>query len=474
MMQPGDRVGTGVSGGSDSVALLRLLVELRSRLGVRLAVLHFHHQLRGSEADADEAFVAGLAQRLGLDFISDRADVAGVAKRKGWNLEDAARRLRYQFFETAAEAHGITRLAVAHTADDQAETVLAHLLRGTGPAGLAAIYPVAGRVVRPLLDLRRQELRDYLVHLSQPWREDATNQDTSRMRARIRSRLIPVLERDFESAIVPRLSRLAGLAREGEIFWRALEKERFAALMTPEAPGEVSVGIPDLMSPFPALGDPPAASFGLALTRRLIRRVYFELRGSRRQLTSQHVEAVIHLATKARSGSRVEWPGVRVQRMFDRLVFSRVFPSGRILKPGEEEISRFAFEYAIALPPGSQSTSIAIPEIRRRLNLKVVDWPATSEETISGVGVLDFDRLRRPLVFRNWRPGDSYRPHRRRSVRKLKRVLLERRVSVRDRSSWPVLTSAGMLAWVLGCPVADQFAPRSETRLGLVILEEAL
>jgi tRNA(Ile)-lysidine synthase len=474
MTQPGDRIGMGVSGGADSVVLLRLMVELRPRLGVRLAVLHFHHQLRGSDADADEDFVAGLARQFDLDFISDRADVVGEARRNGWNLEDAARRLRYRFFDTAAAAHGFTRVAVAHTADDQAETVLAHLLRGTGPAGLAAIYPVAGRIVRPMLELRRQELRDYLVQLRQPWQEDATNRDTSRMRARIRGRLIPLLEREFEPAIVPRLARLAGLAREEEIFWRALEEERFAALATTNAAGEVSICIGDLMSPFPVFGDRPAASSGLALTRRLIRHVYFELRGSRRQLTSQHVEAVVRLATMARSGSQVEWPGVRVQRMFDRLVFLTVLPSSRKAKPCEKELPSPAFEYSVALPRGSHSTSIVIPEIRRRLNLKVIDWPAASEETMGGVGTLDFDRLHRPLIFRNWRPGDSYRPYHRRSVRKLKRMLLERRIPARDRASWPVLTSAGMPVWALGCPVADEFAPRSETRVGVVILEEAL
>ena len=137
------------------MALLRLLAELRSQLGVRILVLHFHHQLRGAEADKDELFVSGLARQLGFEFVSDRADVAGEARRNGWNLEDAARRLRYQFFASAAASRGLNRVAVAHTADDQAETVLAHLLRGTGPAGLAGIYPVAGQIVRPLLDIGR-------------------------------------------------------------------------------------------------------------------------------------------------------------------------------------------------------------------------------------------------------------------------------------------------------------------------------
>src|ERR1700676_1957665 len=241
MIRSGDPVGIGVSGGADSVALLRLLAGLRAQLGVRLFVLHFHHQLRGADADEDEMFVAGLARDLGFDFVPGRADVAGEARRNALNLEDAARRLRYQFFALVAAAQGLNRVAVAHTADDQAETVLAHLLRGTGLTGLAGIYPVAGLIVRPLLDLQREELREFLSDLGQPWREDATNQDTSRMRARIRHQLIPLLLRDFDATAVTRLSRLARHAREDETFWRSLEDERFRALATRESSSAISL-----------------------------------------------------------------------------------------------------------------------------------------------------------------------------------------------------------------------------------------
>ena len=210
MIRSGDRIGVAVSGGADSVALLRLLAELRAQLGIQLFVLHFHHQLRGAEADQDESFVAQLAQQLGFDCLADRADVAGEARRQGWNLEEAGRRLRYQFFASVVSSHALNRVAVAHTANDQAETVLAHLLRGTGLAGLAGIYPVAGSIIRPLLDIGREELREYLSLLKQPWREDATNLDTTRTRARIRHKLLPFLQQEFEPATVTRLARMAG------------------------------------------------------------------------------------------------------------------------------------------------------------------------------------------------------------------------------------------------------------------------
>jgi tRNA(Ile)-lysidine synthase len=481
MIRPGDRIGVGVSGGADSVALLRLFAELRAQLGIQLLILHFHHQLRGVEADEDEMFVARLAHEFEFDFVPGRADVAGEARRNGWNLEDAARRLRYQFFASVAASHGLNRVAVAHTADDQAETVLAHLFRGTGPAGLAGIYPVAGPIVRPLLEIGREELRDYLVTLHQPWREDATNQDTSRMRARIRHKLLPLLQQDFEPATVTHLARLAGLAREEETFWRALEDDRFAALTSREPSGGISLRIADLLSPISLLA-PGRFDAGphagvpltpvLALTRRLVRRIFLELRGSRQQLTFRHVEDVLHLAAKSQSGSRIELPGVVVERRFDRLMFLLVSPGTRAERIGREHRPGPEFEYAIALPGSSESTRIVVPEIRRRFSLKVVDWSSVSRETIMGRDTLDFDRLRWPLILRNWHPGDSYRPHRRRRVRKLKRMLLESRVSRSDRTGWPVLTSAGALVWALGFPVADEVAPGSGTRAGVVIAEE--
>jgi tRNA(Ile)-lysidine synthase len=471
MIRPGDRIGIGVSGGADSVAVLRIFAELRTQLGIAVLVLHFHHQLRGAEADEDERFVKALAGEFHLEFESGRADVAGEAHLHGWNLEDAARRLRYQFFASVAEARSLNRIAVAHTANDQAETVLSHLLRGTGLTGLAGIYPVAGLIVRPLLELGREELREFLSDLGQPWREDATNQDTSRMRARIRHQLIPLLLRDFDPAAVTRLSRLAMHAREDETFWRSLEHERFNALVTRESSAAISLSIADFLSPLPL---PIPAASTMALTRRLVRRTFAELRGSREQLTSRHVDCVIDLATKSQSGARIDLPGVCVERIFDRLCFTNVFAVPDTAQDGEAARRNCDFAYTVSRPGRLESASIVVTEIHRRFNLKMVDWPPAQSDTVVGWGALDFDRVQWPLILRNWHPGDSYRPHGSRRVRKLKRLLLESRVPQSARGSWPVLTSKGKVIWASRCPVAEELAPHPGTRIGLVIGEEEL
>ena len=210
----------------------------------------------------------------------------------------------------------------------------------------------------------------------------------------------------------------------------------------------------------------------LALIRRLLRRIFLELRGSRQQLTARHVEDVLHLASKSQSGARIELPGVLVERRFDRLVFLRATPGAQLGKNGQENLTGFQFEYTIAHPGSSESSRIVVPEIRRQFTLKVIDWPSGPSETSRGRETLDLDRLCWPLILRNWRPGDSYRPHRRRRVRKLKRMLLESRIPKRDRTSWPVLTSAGALVWASGFPIADECAVSADTRAGLVIAEE--
>jgi len=475
MIRPGDRVGAGVSGGADSTALLLLLAELRAKLGITVFVLHFNHRLRGIEADEDERFVAALAAEFHLEFVSGGADVAGEARRNAWNLEDAARRLRYQFFGSVAAARGLRSVAVAHTAEDQAETVLAHLIRGTGLAGLAGIYPVAGLTIRPLLEIGREELREYLRGLGRVWREDPSNHDTSRTRARIRHQLLPVLRRDFGPLSVERLARLAGHAREEEAFWRSLEDNRFHALTIRDVSGDISLKIDDLLSPI-SLRERPEDATGLpvefstaptmALTRRLVRRIAADLQDGRNRLTARHVQNVLDLAEKSPSGSRIELPGMTVRRVFDQLVFSRTLSSGS--DPAGE------FEYAVPQPGPSNASCIVVPEIKRRFDLKRIDWPTASGDTIGYWGALDFETLRWPLVLRNWRPGDSYRPRGHRRIRKVKRLFLESRVPQDSRAGWPVMTSAGKLVWVSGFPVAEEFAARAETRTGLLIAEEGL
>jgi tRNA(Ile)-lysidine synthase len=472
MLIPGDRVGVAVSGGADSVALFRLLENLRDRLGITLFIIHFDHCLRGPESDADAKFVETLARNHSVEFICERADVAAVADKDGLNLEDAARRLRYAAFERMAAKGRATRVVVAHTMDDQAETVLARLFRGTGPTGLAGIYPIVGMVVRPLLEVRRKQLREYLRELHQMWREDSTNTDLAMQRAHIRAQLLPTLERDFSPSIVKHLGELARLSREEAQFWEVLVESRFRATAR-EANRQIAIQIRELLCP---LGLQSAARDGVLtpfrpLTERLVRRLYKGIRGDCKDLTALHVEQVLHLSMKGASGQQVQLPGrVLVQRTFDELMFS-YDDQASIAPPAEETNSRPAAYHYLMTVPRSGTTSISIPELGTRFLLKVIDWSSPERDTSLG-DALDADLLPSTFILRNWQPGDAYRPRGRRQSRKLKEMFLSQRVPSRERVYWPVIESGGKIIWARGMPPAGDFCVRDQTRLGIVIDEK--
>ena len=316
-VRAGLKLGVGVSGGGDSVTLLMLLAKLRSKLGVVVSVVHFNHKLRGKASDADEKFVAALAEKLGVTLHIGRADVAGKATREKANLEDAARRARYGFFERLVEQNVVDLVATAHTIDDQAETVLAHLLRGTGIPGLAGIHPVAGRVVRPLLGFRREELRKYLRATRQPWREDSTNRDTARTRARMRKKLLPLLKKQFNPAVVEHLAALAERAREQASLVEHLAGQIFRTNVTLEA-GAARIGLQDFLHPF-AIEPSETAN---VLRARLIQEIAGQVRAHRGQILTGHIEAIIRLAQAGEPGKRLQIPGgIDVRRERDALVF---------------------------------------------------------------------------------------------------------------------------------------------------------
>ncbi len=501
MLRAGERVGVAVSGGADSLALLLLLEELRQKLGIVLSVVHFNHKLRGSASDADEKFVAKLAVEHRLAFHLDRGNVAAQARKERANVEDTARRLRYGFFARLVKEGQVDRVAVAHTADDQAETVLAHILRGTGLAGLGGIHPISkhfggselASVIRPLLEARRAELRTYLRARRQKWREDVTNRDEMRLRARIRRRLLPLLEKHFQPATVAHLVKLADLAREDEAFLDALATESESSLVKKEK-GGARIRTEDLLRPwkrnvFVAEGagtEQDEEEKTASLSKRIVRRIVEGVKLRPGQLGAQHVEAVLALARHGHSGQAMSLPGgVEVRREYAALLFQAATPPARGAQAGAAQEGRAssaaAFEYTVELT--AAGAAVSVHQTGCVFRLRVIDWPAQARETsVDHFAVtrtkdreaLDRDLLREPLVLRNWRLGDVFHPAGHHKPRKLKRWLAEMRVSRWDRAGWPVLTSGGVLAWTRGMPAAAEFAVREGTRVGIVMSEEKL
>lgn len=454
LVRPGERIGVAVSGGADSVALLRLLLESREEHGITLAVVHFNHKLRGKSSDADEQFVRKLALKYGLEFRVGREDIGARAKHERGNIEEVARCARYAFFRKLAEQGVVLRVAVAHTADDQAETVLAHILRGTGLSGLRGIHPETGIAFRPLLGVRRAELRTYLKSLKQSWREDASNRDTARTRARIRQKLLPMLEKQFNARVVEHLCHLATLASDDEQFLEAAVAEWMRKWAKP-GDGEISVGLSALLQ------------LPRSLKTRTLRKIVAGVKTRAGQLSLEHVQSLMTLAELQESGKKIRLPGgVEILRERETLRFRAINERSS----GGREPGNFARQ--VNLHAGL--TRLRIVELSSVLLFREIDWPLEGRETIVTGSVLDRSRLVGPLVVRNWQPGDSFCPVGHQKAHKVGRLLNEKSVSRWQKLQWPVLTSGAKLVWVRGLPPSVEFAVGPETRKAVLITEESL
>jgi tRNA(Ile)-lysidine synthase len=329
LISEGDRIVIGLSGGPDSVTLAHLLPDVARGLGAEVVALaHLNHQLRAG-ADADEAFCRDLAARLDLPLETERVNVRAVAARARTSLEDAGRTVRYEFLRQAAERRHALRVAVAHTLNDQAETVLLRLFRGSGPVGLAGIYPQAGLVIRPLLDVRRTEVEAWLAAERVAAREDPSNRDLENPRNRIRHELLPYLTRQIGEGILDILARQAVIAREDADWMENAATETSRSLVL-DLDGRTVVELSALLALPPAL-------------RRRVVRLALQRHAGGRFVGFDHVESVLalgrgpdplarktELARAAGFADRrskvIDLPGQRVKRSMGRLVFEPAPP----------------------------------------------------------------------------------------------------------------------------------------------------
>ena len=424
------RIGIAVSGGGDSVFLAHAL----HRLGRAGALLHVNHQLRGAASDADEAFVRSLAEQLNLPFHSLLAPIA-----EG-NLEQEARRARYTWFAACRSALGLDAIATGHTLDDQAETVLLRFLRGSGTQGLAGIRPSTSEgIIRPLLRLRRGEIRQWLRDNGLAWREDDTNTSTDFDRNRARIQTLPHLERDYNPAISFTLASTAEWALAEEDYWSG-ELDRLAPELLNLQPETVFLRAATL------LAQP------VAVQRRLLRRA----------IALQHVESIRALCASAEGSGRIQLPGLEAYRSFDQL---------RLGPPGFDARLPRNFESPLAVPGATTLT-----EYRITIEMELL----TGERVYNDVrDALDSDQCRNPLWVRNWRPGDAYWCRGGTGAVKIKQLFQEFRVPLWERRTWPVIvagdprddSSPGLIVWSRRFGVAEEFAAGPGSRNVLLIRE---
>ncbi|MFZ0798785.1 MAG: tRNA lysidine(34) synthetase TilS [Terriglobales bacterium] len=458
-IRAGDRLAVAVSGGADSVALLCLLLELRSELGVVLSVAHVNHKLRGEESDEDERFVAKLAQWHGLELHACEATVGGrqISEIRSENgseirsgIEAAARELRYGFFRQLAREGAAAKIATAHTLDDQAETVLLRLFRGTGIRGLSGIHPrivfeeqghVFGELVRPLLGFRRAALQEFLREHGQSWREDSSNQDIAFLRNRVRHRLLPMIAEEFGESAIEHMAELAEIARAEEEHWESGHAEIIAR--------DGGAGGPRQAAPLP-LG--PLLALPLAAQRRLVR-AWLESNAADSGISFRLIEGALELA-RGVAGRKLELPGGRDfprrnLRRGRRELLLESEPVSGLGKAGNQQLADY--EYALTVPG-----AVEVPELGACIEARVVDARSVPEQERGQL--LDLERTPKKVLIRNWRPGDRYWPAHTAAPRKVKDLLSDRHVTGVEKKLWPVAVAEGCgLVWMRGFAVPAAF-----------------
>lgn len=453
MFARGARIGVAVSGGADSMALLTLLAQLRRDWDLRLVVLHVNHGLRGEESEADESFTAAASEAIGIPFLRRRLNLRPAEG----NMEERARNARNAWFAELIRAGEVDRVATGHTRDDQAETLLFRILRGTGPHGLSGILPVTKEgLVRPLLETSRLELRDWLRSCGVRWREDSSNNDLSFARNRIRHELLPLLAREWNPRIVEALARLAALSAEDDDYLQEQSRAQLGELCRSEPDGALIVDCQRL------------AGLPGALARRLVRHALEAVRGHLRGVEFAHVEAILALAARRRGAGTVHLPGAVARRSMGWL---RIAPVGR---PAVHFSAMVSPPCRLRMPGGRDEISLDL--IRLKDSELSGGQPSRGSRYNTSGFDLDWDRLAGfPLELRTFRPGDRFQPAGARGVVKIKQLFHKAGIPVWLRSSWPVLASRGCIVWAKRFGAAAGFERGAATRNILrVDLKEAV
>lgn len=452
LLPPGARVVVGASGGADSTALACLLDEIAPRIGVEFAGLaHFNHTLRGATSDEDERFCRRLAERLGVAFVAGRGDVRSAARELGTSVEDAGRQLRYAFLADASRRVGASHVAVGHTSDDQAETLLLNLLRGAGVRGLGGMAPARGAIVRPLLDCSHAELVAWLDAHGIAYREDESNRDRQFVRNRLRHEVMPAFERAFPGARRA-LARSAGVAR--------LDADYLDELAS-EALGGISRGVEGRLSI-------DVAAFQ-RLPRALARRVgrLALLRASRGRFVGvAHADRLIDLAAGVRVGP-LSLPGLQAELAGPELVLavrherSAVGPGDDASPSGNSFLAPLSIPGEAALGDGRVVSSDVRQGRPSQAELAAAAGPATA--------VVDVGERSR-LAVRYRRSGDRFRPLGLGGRKTLQDFFVDRKVPRGERGRTPlVVDEDDRIVWVAGHAVSEDFRVSEATRAVVIL-----
>jgi tRNA(Ile)-lysidine synthase len=432
MLSFGERVVVAVSGGPDSVCLLYLLLQISQELNLQLFVAHLNHMLR-EEAIQEEEFVRELAERYSLPFHSERIEVAHLVQ-KGETLEEGARRIRYDFLRRASERFSANKIALGHNADDLVETVLLNLIRGTGIRGMRGIPPVRkeGSIafIRPLINIWREEITDYLREKNIPYMIDRSNLSLQFTRNRIRHQVIPLLE-EINPKVKLAIHRLAEIASEINSFIEDEVKKGKERIVEGKSESSLYINLPALFS------------FHPALQKEILRSILAEFLSY--EIGREEMERILEVG---RSEGAITLPGrIEVRRVGDLLKFRK----------GRE--SPISYEIPIKVPG-----STPIPQAKIRIEVEIIEGKHLVRDASCREVTLDMDGIKGRLIARNWRRGDRFIPLGMRNEKKLQDIFVDKKIPREERRRIPIICDEEGIVWVVGVGISERVKVREGTR----------
>lgn len=442
MLKSEEKVLVAVSGGVDSVVLLEVLCLLEPEFSLELMIAHLDHGLRGKESKEDARFVASLGKAKGVPVIREEIDVARVSEEERLSLEEAGHRVRRHFLEQTLQQVGATRIALGHTRNDRAETLLFNLIRGAGPTGLVGIRPVSLPYIRPLIDTSREEILSFARLNGLAWREDRTNQDLTFSRNRIRHQIIPLLEQ-MNPRFLDALHRTSDLLLEEQAALETLLDRPWEEVCAFDGKGKVVFHRYQL------------AEFPSGLMGLLLRRGIAHTRGDLQGIEKAHIDALRRLVCSSQSHGELDLPGLAVRIQNDELLLrthkqakacSYEFP----VKLGKTEFSCLGIAIELSIKERNGSLE------------PLMEHGRTME-------VADADQVHFPLYLRSRRPGDRFRPLGMKSEKKLKDLLSDEHIPFFKRDALPLLCDQERIIWVVGVRLSDAVRVTAQTRRVLVM-----
>ena len=437
-----DKIVVAVSGGPDSICLLHALYAIKEEFKLQIYAAHLNHNFRGIDAQMDAQYVSNFCEKLNIICFIKSMDVPKYAKENALSDEEAGRILRYEFFQEVVERVGANKIAVAHNQNDQAETVLMRLIRGTGIQGLTAIHHERGHIIRPLLDISRREIEEYCTENQLFPRTDETNLEPIYHRNKIRLELIPYIEKGYNPNIIESLARTAELLKNDSDFIEEVARDTYKNLRLESSRDNISLdaeGISKL---------PPA------LQSRAFRLAAEELVGKREVLEYKHIQNTMELLKKRETGKRILLPmGIIVRISYNKIIFTTK----------EEEDREFYYEL-------SGKERFYIGEIQGEIITKVQmrsDIKSISRDKY--IKCFDYDKVENLLNVRNRRDGDRFWPLGLVGTKKLKDFFIDYKIDRDKRDEIPLICDGNEIMWVIGYRISEKYKITEETSRVLTV-----